>query len=80
MEWTARVVVLALLFELYPRVDKIDDVGSRQQVIDKYAWDSSSHRPRNYTPDPTSCFSADAPLPPTSVSSRDSLLCCFDAS
>ncbi|AMO47105.1 Hypothetical protein AKI40_0682 [Enterobacter sp. FY-07] len=46
MEWTARVVVLALLFQLYTRVDEIDDVGARQQVIDKNTWDSSSHRPR----------------------------------
>ena len=46
MERTARMVVLALLFELYPRVDEIDDVGSGQQVIDKNAWDSSSHRPQ----------------------------------
>lgn len=53
MEWTARVVVLTLLFELYPRVDQIDDVGARQQIIDKYAWDSSSHRPRKlYTRSP----------------------------
>jgi hypothetical protein len=28
MERTARMVVLALLFQLYPRVDEIDDVGS----------------------------------------------------
>lgn len=49
MEWTARMVVFALLLQLYPRVDKIDDVGSCQQIIDKYAWDSSSHRPRDYT-------------------------------
>ncbi len=47
MERTARMVILALLFELYPRIDEIDDVGSRQQVINEYAWDSSSHRPRN---------------------------------
>ncbi len=46
MEWTTRVVVLALLFQLYTRVDEIDDVGARQQVIDKNTWDSSSHRPR----------------------------------
>lgn len=46
MERTARMIILALLFQLYPRVDEIDDVGSCQQVIDKYAWDSSSHMPR----------------------------------
>ncbi|MNO97862.1 hypothetical protein D3C76_895860 [compost metagenome] len=46
MERTARMVVLTLLFELYPRIDEIDDVGSGQQVIDKNAWNSSSHRPR----------------------------------
>jgi hypothetical protein len=40
------MVILALLFQLYPRIDQIDDVGSGQQVIDKYAWDSSSHMPR----------------------------------
>lgn len=45
MEWTAGVKVLALLFELYPRIDQIDDVGTRQQVIDKDTWDSSSHKP-----------------------------------
>ena len=49
MEWTARMVVLALLLQLYPRVDEIDDVGSGKQIIDENAWDSSSHRPRDYT-------------------------------
>ena len=46
MERTARVIILALLFQLYPGIDQIDDVGARQQVIDKYSWDSSSHMPR----------------------------------
>ncbi|WP_245163425.1 hypothetical protein, partial [Citrobacter pasteurii] len=49
MERTARVIIFALLFQLYPRVDEIDDVGSCQQVIDKYAWNSSSHMPLLYT-------------------------------
>ena len=48
MERTARMVVLALLFQLYPRVDKIDDVGSCQQVIDENAWDSSGHMPQKF--------------------------------
>jgi hypothetical protein len=47
MERTARMVVLALLFQLYPRVDEIDDVGSGKQVIDENAWDSSGHMPQN---------------------------------
>ncbi len=51
MERTARMVVLALLFQLNPRVDQIDDIGSRQQVIDENAWDSSSHRPLKYLSD-----------------------------
>ena len=46
MERTARVKIFALLFQLYPGIDQIDDVGARQQVIDKYSWDSSSHMPR----------------------------------
>ncbi len=45
MEWTTRVIVLALFLEFYAHVDQIDDVGSRQQVINEYAWDSSSHMP-----------------------------------
>ena len=49
MERTARVKILALLFQLHPRIDQIDDVGACQQVIDKYAWDSSSHMPLLYT-------------------------------
>src|SRR5690606_20351179 len=48
MKRTARMVVLALLFQLHPRVDEIDDVGPRQQVIDENAWDSSSHMPREF--------------------------------
>jgi hypothetical protein len=48
MEWTARMVVLALLLQLYPRVDEIDDVGSGKQVIDENAWDSSGHMPRYF--------------------------------
>jgi hypothetical protein len=28
MERTARVKIFALLFQLYPRIDQIDDVGS----------------------------------------------------
>lgn len=49
MERTARVKILALLFQLHPCIDQIDDVGACQQVIDKYAWDSSSHMPLLYT-------------------------------
>ncbi len=45
VERTARVVVLALLLELHAGVDQIDDVGASQQVIDKYARNSSSHKP-----------------------------------
>jgi hypothetical protein len=47
MERTARMVILALIFQLYPRVDEIDDVGSGEQVIDENAWDSSGHMPQN---------------------------------
>ena len=46
MERTARMIVLALLFELNTRIDQIDDVGASQQVIDENTWNSSSHRPR----------------------------------
>lgn len=46
MERTTRVVIFALLFQLYTRVDEIDDVGASQQVINKNTWDSSSHKPR----------------------------------
>ncbi|CQE28361.1 Uncharacterised protein [Salmonella enterica subsp. enterica serovar Typhimurium str. DT104] len=49
MEWTTRVIVLALFLEFYAHVDQIDDIGSRQQVINEYAWDSSSHMPLLYT-------------------------------
>ena len=45
MERTARMVIFALLLQLYPSIDKIDDVGASQQVIDKYTWNSSSHKP-----------------------------------
>ncbi|MNY65394.1 hypothetical protein D3C86_2026600 [compost metagenome] len=45
VERTARVIVLALLLELYPGIDQIDDVGASQQVIDKYTRNSSSHKP-----------------------------------
>lgn len=45
MERTARMVIFALFLQLYPCIDKIDDVGASQQVIDKYAWNSSSHKP-----------------------------------
>ncbi len=38
MEWTTRVIVLALFLEFYAHVDQIDDIGSRQQVINEYAW------------------------------------------
>ncbi|MNC09583.1 hypothetical protein D3C75_572080 [compost metagenome] len=48
MERTARVVILALLFQLNPCVDEINDIGSCQQVIDKYARNSSSHRPHEF--------------------------------
>src|SRR5690606_32743281 len=37
MKRTARMKILALLFKLYPCVDKVDDIGSSQQVIDKNA-------------------------------------------
>ncbi|CCJ86121.1 hypothetical protein BN133_2498 [Cronobacter dublinensis 582] len=50
MEGTARVVVLALLLELYPCVYQVDDIGASQQIIDKDTWDSSSHKPRFYQP------------------------------
>ncbi|STW04506.1 Uncharacterised protein [Klebsiella grimontii] len=56
MERTARVIILALLFQLYPGIDQIDDVGARQQVIDKYSWDSSSHMPRFNTLEPSDCL------------------------
>ena len=46
MERTARMVVLALLFELNTGIYQIDDVGASQQVIDENTWNSSSHRPR----------------------------------
>ncbi|WP_263059775.1 hypothetical protein [Pectobacterium sp. F1-1] len=42
------MVVFALLFQFDTRVNEIDDVGARQQVINKYAWDSSSHKPLMY--------------------------------
>ncbi len=32
----------------YAHVDQIDDIGSLQQVINEYAWDSSSHMPLLY--------------------------------
>ncbi len=48
MEWTTRVIVLALFLEFYARPDQIDDIGSHQQVINEYAWDSSSHMPTLY--------------------------------
>ena len=48
MERTARVIIFALLFQLYPRVDEIDDVGSGEQVIDENAWDSSGHMPQKF--------------------------------
>ena len=47
MDRTARVIIFALLFQLSPRVDEIDDVGSGEQVIDENAWDSSGHMPQN---------------------------------
>jgi hypothetical protein len=65
MERTARVIVLALLFQLYPRVDEIDDVGSGKQVIDKNAWNSSSHKPRfydSYTQNHSGCRGKEAIL------------------
>ncbi|GMB63786.1 hypothetical protein PPNK14_16760 [Pectobacterium parmentieri] len=43
------MVVFALLFQFDARVNEIDDVGASQQVINKYAWDSSSHKPLVYT-------------------------------
>ncbi len=48
MERTARVKIFALLFQLYPRIDQIDDVGSGKQIANKYAWNSSSHKPRYF--------------------------------
>lgn len=45
MERTARVIIFALFLELYPSVDKVDDIGTSQQVINKDTWDSSSHKP-----------------------------------
>ena len=48
MERTARVVILALLFQLYPRIDQIDDVGSGKQIVNKYTWNSSSHMPQKF--------------------------------
>lgn len=38
----------ALLFQLYPRIDQIDDVGSGKQIANKYTWNSSSHKPRYF--------------------------------
>ncbi len=48
MERTARVKIFALLFQLYPRIDQIDDVGSGKQIANKYTWNSSSHKPRYF--------------------------------
>ena len=45
MERTARVIIFALFLKLYPSVDKVDDIGASQQVINKDTWDSSSHKP-----------------------------------
>ena len=47
MERTARMVILALLLQLYPRVDEIDDVGSGEQVIDEKGLRTSGHMPQN---------------------------------
>ena len=62
MERTARVIIFALLFQLYPRVDEIDDVGSCQQVINKNARNSSSHKPLffddSYTQNHSGCIKA----------------------
>ncbi|MNI81045.1 hypothetical protein D3C73_1376250 [compost metagenome] len=49
MERTTRMIIFALLFQLNSCIDEIDDVGSCQQVINEYTWDSSSHMPRYYT-------------------------------
>ncbi len=49
MERTARMVVLAPAFQLYPRVDKIDDVGSCQQVIDENAWIRPAICPKSFS-------------------------------
>ena len=46
VEWTTRVEILALLFQLHTGIDQIDDVSACQQIINEYAWDSSSNRPR----------------------------------
>lgn len=81
MEWTTRVIVLALFLEFYAHVDQIDDIGSRQQVINEYAWDSSSHMPLLYT----SFFRLRSvgyvcsPLSLTCVSAGDLLSCRLDA-
>ncbi len=37
MEWTTRVIVLALFLEFYAHVDQIDDIGS-VAVINGHAW------------------------------------------
>ncbi|CPR14480.1 hypothetical protein BN1221_00893c [Brenneria goodwinii] len=39
------MIILALLFQFDARIYEIDDVGASQQIIDKYAWNSSSHKP-----------------------------------
>lgn len=81
MEWTTRVIVLALFLEFYAHVDQIDDIGSRQQVINEYAWDSSSHMPL-YTRHSSGCRSVGyvcSPLSLTCVSAGDLLSCRTDA-
>ncbi|MFO6484002.1 hypothetical protein ACLBR5_07175 [Escherichia coli] len=38
--------ILALLFQLHTGIDQIDDVSARpEQIINEYAWDSSSAAP-----------------------------------
>jgi hypothetical protein len=49
MERTARVKVLALLFQLYPRIDQIDDVGSASRsLINTRGIRPASHKPRYF--------------------------------
>ena len=45
VERAARVIIFTLFLELYSGVDQIDDIDTSQQVIDKYARNSPSHKP-----------------------------------
>ena len=44
MERAAGGVVLPLLFEFYARIDNIDNIGARYNIINKASWNSSGHR------------------------------------